>query len=102
VGGTSSRIRYVLGAYYYGEHSTFTSEQVLFAGGVNQFGRTTTKNSAYAPFGQLTYTPPILSDKLSITAGLRYSEDHVHSKRDFRCYNIAVPLGPLGTPTRAI
>ncbi|MBP1687048.1 MAG: TonB-dependent receptor [Deltaproteobacteria bacterium] len=94
--GTSSRIRYVLGAYYYGEHSAFTSQQVLFAGGVSQFGRTTTKNSAYAPFGQVTYTPPILSDKLSITAGLRYSEDHVHSNRDFRCYTIAVPLAPLG------
>jgi iron complex outermembrane receptor protein len=94
--GTASRVRYVLGAYYYGEHASFKSQQVLFDGGVNQFGRTTTKNSAYASFGQVTYTPPFLSDKLSITAGLRYSEDHVHSNRTFRCNNIAAALGPLG------
>jgi len=94
--GTTPRVHYVLGAYYYGEHASFWSQQVLYDGGVNQFGRTTTKNSSYAPFGQVAYTPPILGDRLTITTGLRYSEDHVHSNRDFRCYNIAVPLPPLG------
>jgi iron complex outermembrane receptor protein len=35
------------------------------------------ENSAsYAVYGQTTYTPPILDDKLSITAGLRYTIDH--------------------------
>ncbi|MFN8628531.1 MAG: TonB-dependent receptor [Candidatus Binatia bacterium] len=82
--GTAPRVRYVLGAYYYGEHTTSQNQLTLYQ--LIKFkNTTTTKNSSYAAFGQATWTPPILSDKLSITAGLRYSEDHVHSRRTHGC-----------------
>jgi iron complex outermembrane receptor protein len=29
------------------------------------------------PYGQATWTPPILDDKLRVTAGIRYTEEHV-------------------------
>ncbi|MBP1687227.1 MAG: TonB-dependent receptor [Deltaproteobacteria bacterium] len=90
--GTTARVRYVVGAYYYGEHSTSNSGNVIFGGNpfaeVNMHDTAHTKNSSYAPFGQATWTPPILNDKLSVTAGLRYSEDHIHSQLKHNCINV--------------
>jgi len=87
--GVAPRVHYVLGAYYYGEHTTEESQQVFFGGAYNFFFRNTGKDSAYAPYGQITVTPPILSDKLSITGGLRYTGENVHMHRDYRCINIS-------------
>jgi iron complex outermembrane recepter protein len=82
--GSAPRTHYVMGLYYYGEHTTEVSEQVLFGGVANFYFINTGKTSSYAPFGQVTYTPPILSDKLSITAGLRYTLEHVGMHRHFQ------------------
>ena len=45
-------------------------------------------STSYAAFGQTTWKPPVLDDKLSITAGLRYTQDN----RTIYIYNLnAVP-----------
>ena len=80
--GSAPRVQYVLGVYYYGEHSTKRGQQVTFSG--NSYHLNTSKNSSYAPFGQLTWTPPILHDKLSLTGGLRYTRENLHTRRTFR------------------
>ncbi|MFN8626757.1 MAG: OmpA family protein [Candidatus Binatia bacterium] len=95
--GTAQRLRYVLGAYYYGEHITYQTGNLIYQGEVNLSGTSFGKNSSYAPFGQLTWTPPILNDKLSVTAGVRYSEDHIHSQHINRCHYVTIPgLGTSG------
>jgi len=90
--GTTPRLHYVLGAYYYGEHTTEESGQVLFGGGLNFFSRNTGKTSSYAPFGQITWTPPILNDNLSVTGGLRFTEEHVQLKRHYQCLSVLSPV----------
>jgi outer membrane receptor protein involved in Fe transport len=40
-------------------------------------------------------TPPILNDKLSITAGLRFTYEHVSMRRDFQSGSAATGLSPV-------
>jgi len=76
--GTAPRINYVGGFYYYGEHSAQDQSQVFVGGFSDLPYRTVATTQSLAPYGQVTYTPPILSDKLSLTLGLRYTHDQVH------------------------
>lgn len=91
--GTAPRIHYVIGAYYYGEYVSHKDVSVLFEGGVDFPGVNHTKIKSYAPFGQATWTPPILGDKLSLTAGIRYTQEQFHLDRFFRCVAVVVPDG---------
>jgi iron complex outermembrane receptor protein len=100
--GTAPRLHYVLGGYYYGEHTTDNDEQTVFSGLSENRSRNTGTVEAFAPFGQVTVTPPILNDKLSITAGLRFSYEHVSVKRDYRSGSFAAGLKPVtGFPATA-
>lgn len=92
--GTLPRIHYVGGLYYYGEYTMQNEDQVLGAvagpsGTFNLPYKNFTKTKSYAPFGQATWTPPILSDKLSFTLGIRYTQDQVHMDHIWLC-----PSGP--------
>jgi len=92
--GTAPRIHYVLGGYYYGEYNSYSGFTVLFDGSTNLPDKNFIKVKSYAPFGQATYTPPILSDKLSITAGIRYTQDQYHIDRHHTCaalYDASLP-----------
>ncbi|MFN8627244.1 MAG: OmpA family protein [Candidatus Binatia bacterium] len=85
--GTLPRFRYVLGAIYYGEHSTQDADAVVFGGRIannHQFNKN--RGDSYAAFGQTTWTPPVLSDRLSLTGGIRYTQDHIHSEKNFICF----------------
>ncbi len=75
IGEIGSRLEYILGLYYFDEKGdgfddTYTpprrqrTERTL---GI--------ENEAIAVYGQATYTPPILDDRLRLTAGLRWSRD---------------------------
>lgn len=46
------------------------------------FTRQFSKTNAYAAYGQASWTPPILDDKLELTGGLRYSDDSKRARRD--------------------
>lgn len=76
--GNGPRFHYVLGAYYYGEYAMQRESQVFFGGQNNLPYRNFNKVKSYAPYGQVTLTPPILNDKLSVTLGLRYTQEQVH------------------------
>lgn len=83
--GSAPRLKYVLGGYYYGEHDTQDQRQVLLNGATNLASWISVRTESLAPYGQLTLTPPILSDKLSVTLGMRYTHDQVHMERISRC-----------------
>ncbi|MFN8627670.1 MAG: TonB-dependent receptor [Candidatus Binatia bacterium] len=85
--GTSARVRYVLGAYYYGDHTSENSSQVLLNGAAPSYFQNYGKDSSWAGFSQATWTPPILSDKLSVTAGVRLSYDHLRFEKSYRAYS---------------
>lgn len=86
--GKTDRLNYVAGLYYFFEH-VFEDAPQFFTVPVNipsPLGlaglntgthlRYTENSAAYAAFGQASYHPPILDDRLEVTIGLRYSIDH--------------------------
>lgn len=46
------------------------------------FIRQFSKTNAYAAYGQASWTPPVLEERLELTAGLRYSDDTKRARRD--------------------
>lgn len=81
--GTVDRFKYVAGLFMFYEHvhednpNEFTivlspSLGALFTPELNYRGNST----SYAAYGQTSYTPPILDDKLELTGGVRYTLDH--------------------------
>ena len=66
------RFNFVLGAYYF--HSTYSmnTSQAFFLGGLSGSFNASQSSTAYAVFGEAYYD---LTDKLSLTAGLRWSRD---------------------------
>ncbi|MFN8625801.1 MAG: TonB-dependent receptor [Candidatus Binatia bacterium] len=85
--GTAPRLHYVAGFYYYGENAQYDNPFVAFLGSVNLLNKNFSRLKSYAPYGQLTWTPPILSDKLSLTVGLRYTQEQAHVDKFFRDIN---------------
>jgi len=79
---TGPRYHYVIGGYYAGEYDTINQQQQFFGASplayTNLPYRNFNKTKTYAVYGQATYTPPILSDKLSLTAGLRFTQEQNH------------------------
>lgn len=102
--GTARRVNYVLGAYYYGEYASQRQEQVLFGGATNLPYKNYVKTKSYAPFGQLTWTPPFLSDRLSVTGGLRYTQEQVHIDKFNQCVAVISVIGgqPVNLCNRGI
>ena len=86
--GTAPRLHYVLGFYYYGEHADLRQSTQLFSGSVNVPYNSSTQAESYAPYGQLSYTPPIFGDKITVTGGIRYTKEQVHTDQTFRCARI--------------
>ena len=62
------------------------------------------KSNSYGLYAQGTYTPPILGDRLELTAGLRYSDDSKNAVRTYiqplalPPFTEATPSGPLPAP----
>jgi iron complex outermembrane receptor protein len=86
--GTFDRFRYAAGLYYFEENGsgknanffTFVNPPSPGFPQLTGFNITTDRiygldSKSYAAYGQTSYTPPILDDKVEITAGLRYTRD---------------------------
>ncbi|QZP09195.1 TonB-dependent receptor [Caenibius sp. WL] len=68
------QIEYVLGAYYFDE-SARSANTTITAASVRTDRRVTAKNRAYAVYGQGTWTPAGLDERLHLTVGARWSRD---------------------------
>ncbi len=87
--GNTDRLEYVFGAFYFeedGEDSADTAITQRFVDGgtdvvtldpqiISPSRASVVSAESRALFGQVTWTPPILDDRLSITGGLRYTDD---------------------------
>jgi iron complex outermembrane receptor protein len=76
--GAGPRVHYVVGLYYFGEYDSWISQSVIFKGLSRSNYKNYRKNKSYAGYGQVTWTPPILGDKLSLTAGVRMTQEQIH------------------------
>jgi iron complex outermembrane receptor protein len=99
VTGTFNRFKYVAGLYYFEENGSGKNANffTFLATPTLGFNIVTDRiygldSKSYAAYGQASYTPPILEDKLELTAGLRYTRDEkTLSETD---YNSAAPGPP--------
>jgi iron complex outermembrane receptor protein len=96
--GKAGRLLYTGGLYYFYDSGYANNPQAYFGGtpftGGYGFG-----TRSYAAYGQLEYTPPILEDKLTFIAGLRYSSERKFTSRNWR--QGAIILVPVGTQAHA-
>ncbi|MBK7251777.1 MAG: TonB-dependent receptor [Gammaproteobacteria bacterium] len=69
------RLKYATGLFFFEEKSR-ENVATRFAGGllVDSF-LVQSKSTSAAVYGQATWTPPVLEDRLGVTLGLRYTED---------------------------
>lgn len=70
-----TRLVYTLGAYYFTEEGDGETFSNLAGFGISQYAEAKIDNEAMAAFGQVTYTPLGLDQRLHITGGIRWSED---------------------------
>jgi iron complex outermembrane receptor protein len=73
--GQIDRFHYTVGAFYFEDGGYTQNPQDFFFGTTvfnSQYGYGTQN---YAGYGQVDYNPPILDDKLTLTVGLRYSNE---------------------------
>lgn len=74
--GSSDSLEYVLGLYYFDDEANYRRTSLALVPlapiGETRYEQTT---EAWALFGQSTWTPGWMDDRLSFTAGLRYTEE---------------------------
>ncbi len=82
--GKTERVNYVAGLYYFEEQGDVYNplDLVLYASPHIDAGYGF-DNSAWAAFTQAEWRPPVLDDRLTLTAGLRYTEERKQVYRQF-------------------
>lgn len=97
--GATERLDYALGLYWFEDESKYDRYAIWtvpLADMGHQHYKTTTE--ALAVFGQGTWRPPsaVLNDRLSLTAGLRYTEETKDIRYDY--WTTGSPLAPGFSP----
>lgn len=97
--GATERVDYVLGLYYFEDEGVYDRAAVFsapLAGAGTQYYENST--DSIAAFTQATWRPDVLEDRLSLTAGIRYTEE---TKDIFYDYSqVVTPFGV--TPARSV
>ncbi|MCB1675013.1 MAG: TonB-dependent receptor [Halioglobus sp.] len=96
--GSTERVDYALGLYYFEDEANYRRKAIFLAplGGVGSQDYDL-ESEALAIYGQATWRPQILDDRLALTLGLRYTEE---TKDVF--WNYGESVSPFGvTPARA-
>ena len=98
--GTTERLEYVLGLYYFEDEGEYRRNGTFAAplNGINPDQFYDNSTEAWAVFSQATWTPGWMNDRLSFTAGLRYTEEEKTID-----YNYGAVVTPFGTtPAQAL
>ena len=96
--GKVGRLNYTGGFYYFNDKGDSTNPQQFF--GTTLTSDSIFKTNAYAFYGQLDWRPPVLDDKLVLTAGYRYSHEKKSTERyaDAGGY-VTIPRGTYAEAT---
>ncbi|WP_116364939.1 TonB-dependent receptor [Parahaliea mediterranea] len=83
--GSTDRVEYVLGAYYFEDEGEYR-RNAIFAAPLNGAGAQFYDNAtdAWAGFAQATWTPGWLDERLAFTAGIRYTEEEKSIDYDYK------------------
>jgi iron complex outermembrane recepter protein len=77
-----NRINYVAGLYYFSENGSHVHiEEYPSYGPMVDVNDVAANGKSTAIFGQLTWTPPVLDDRLELTLGGRYTRDKKEARR---------------------
>lgn len=76
--GTTERVEYVIGAFYYEDEWDTYNPRWNFQFGRNNFDTLDrgAEDDSIAVFGQFTWTPNAFEDRLDLTAGVRWTEEN--------------------------
>ncbi|OCC24153.1 hypothetical protein MB02_07735 [Croceicoccus estronivorus] len=101
VGSIGDRIEYVAGLYYFRERASHYQEVGIdFSADliIHNYRNVRALSISEAAYGQLTWTPPVLGDRLKLTVGGRYTHDKRNSTRDYLDQYITTPDGTIVIP----
>lgn len=86
--GATDSVDYVLGLYYFEDEGVY-DRRAIFAAPLNGAGRQFYENATetLAAFTQATWRPAGFDDQLSLTAGLRYTEESKDIFYDYPAFN---------------
>ena len=73
--GQSGRLDYVAGVYYFDSDADWNNYRQITLGNVVGLNYSNAKNTSTALYGQVTYTPSLLDERLHLTLGARYSKE---------------------------
>lgn len=98
IGDVGDALEYVAGLYYFKESSSHYQNYVLDLSAVGQGvvdkDRDVEAQSwSRAAYAQMTWTPPVLEQRLDVTVGARYTEDSRKASRDFLINDFPLELG---------
>jgi len=82
-----NQIKYVAGLYYFAESGSHYEGQdtgVAFSPFGESQRYVSAQSKSEAIYGQLTYTPPILDNRLDVTVGGRFTKDYRSAQRTYR------------------
>jgi iron complex outermembrane receptor protein len=112
VGDAFDRLKYTTGLFYFQEGTRETNASSFAGGALVDAWKVISEATSAAIFGQATWTPPVLEDRLDLTLGMRYTKDTreatktyvnpgftpgltglvVNGDRDFNSFNPAVTV----------
>lgn len=100
IGKLGNRLNYTAGLFFYDDGGPSQNPQQFFGDAVYTDSRYSTSARAYAAYLQADWVPPILDDRLTITAGIRYSHEKKGTKRFLATVDSATgeQIGPPAIP----
>lgn len=100
--GSTERLEYVLGLYYFEDDAEYSRRAIFVAplsGAPNQNYALSTE--AKAVFGQVSWNPTWVDERLTFTLGLRYTEEDKNVDWDFLGYSTPFAAVPRMTAANA-
>ncbi len=77
-------IKYVAGVFYIKEDATESLSSDILGGVIRDYWTLKAKSDSKAIYGQVTWTPAILEERIDLTLGLRYTEDSREATKTYR------------------
>lgn len=98
IGSAGDDVEYVAGLYYFKESSSHFQNYVLDLNAIGQgivdkHRDVDAQSWSRAAYAQVTWTPPVLEQRLDVTVGARYTEDRRKASRDFLINTFPIELG---------
>jgi len=96
IGSFGERIEYVAGLYYFDEDADHLQTNEFIIPGQptsSSYRFVDAKSESRAAYAQVTWTPPVLEDRLDVTLGARYTEDERKATRDYSISGFVIDDG---------